>query len=374
MAIAALLIATAIPLLFLYLIHTLDLYGTGSSRAIILSFCWGAVSVFIAFAVYQPVHDRLGLFDDVSLLVYFAPFLEETLKTLILLYLVRRPTFTYFVDGAVYGFAVGIGFAVFENYLYVIQNLDMGMGAALGRVLSTNLMHASAGAIVGIALGLSRFRRFSRRAFFLLVGLLLAVLFHAGFNNLLINAGVQSLFLYAAGIGTSGVAFIALVIRRGLAVEKAWISETLGAADRVTAAEAAAVRRLGHADGFLEPLTAIFGAEKAAKIVELLILQAQLGILRKTLDRAQGSVATHNALAKQLARKQEEMEAARRSVGAYTMASLRILFPEEGSPMWQRLEAALRQRPGAQQGTHVNLYSLIDSKSRGRDQRRSTEE
>jgi hypothetical protein len=249
------------------------------------------------------------------------------------------------------------------------QNLDVGIGPALGRVLSTNLMHASAGAIVGIALGLSRFRRFSGRAFFLLSGLLLAVLLHAAFNSLVSNAGGRWLFLFAIGIGLSAVSFIALAIRRGLAVEKAWITETLGSVDRVTPAEAAAVNRLDRVNSVLEPLAIIFGHQKATKIEELLLLQAQLGILRKTLHRAQNSAHTHRALVKKIKAKQAEMEAARRSVGAYTMASLRMLFAEEGSPMWQQLEARLRQRAAAQHDADVNLFSLIESRSRGRHQK-----
>ncbi|HZD10281.1 MAG TPA: PrsW family glutamic-type intramembrane protease, partial [Candidatus Binatia bacterium] len=206
MAFAALFAATAVPLIFLYLVHTLDLYGTGSSRAIALSFAWGAFSVLIAFAVYHLVQVRLGLIQGTPLVLYIAPALEETLKALVLLYLVRRSTFTYFVDGAIYGFAAGIGFAVFENVVYVYQNLDTGLGTALGRVLSTNLMHASAGAIVGIALGLARFRRFRRRALLLLVGLFLATLLHAAFNRLVMETGQRRLFFYAMGIGLSGAA------------------------------------------------------------------------------------------------------------------------------------------------------------------------
>lgn len=373
MAIAALLIATAIPLLFLYLIRTLDLYGTGSPRAILFSFTWGALSVVLASTLYRLSPYRL---DAAPLAPYAAPLLEETLKALILLYLVRRPNFTYFVDGAIYGFAVGIGFAVFENYLYILQNLDAGLGTALGRVLSTNLMHASAGAIVGIALGLSRFQRFSGRLFHLLSGLLLAFLLHAAFNRLVTEPDEGQLFLYATGVGLSGLAFTALTIRRGLAREKTWISETLGLANRVSAAEATAAGDLHSADTFLTPLAKLFGSEKAAQIEKLLLLQAQLGILRKTRDRAQHDEHTYHALSLQIDRKQAEMETVRRSIGAYIMASLRMLFPDEGSPLWHRLQASLNLRAAEEAGQDAteNLFTLVERRSMQQDQKRQSAE
>lgn len=366
MAFAALLTATAVPLLFLLLVRALDLYGTGSPRAVALAFTWGALTVFIASAIYLFLPRWTGVLPGPLVM---APLLEETLKALALLYLVRRPTFTYFVDGAVYGFAVGIGFAVFENYLYIYQNLDAGFGTALGRVLSTNLMHAGAGTIVGVALGLSRFQRFSGRALYLFSGLFLAVLLHAAFNRLVTQNGGSAPFLYAMGVGLSGLAFTALVIHRGLAVEKAWISETLGVTNRVTPAEVSATAELAHVDTLLEPLTRIFGPRKTGQIEELLRLQAQLGILRKTHSRIRDSGRDGAALAAQIERRQAQMEAARRAIGAYTMVSLRLLFPAEGNPLWQRLQTglALQAENAPQNHAASNLFTMIEER-RPRDQ------
>jgi RsiW-degrading membrane proteinase PrsW (M82 family) len=233
MVIVAVLLATAIPLLFLYAVHTLDLYGSGSARAILLSFFWGLPAVAVAAFLSTRLSPGRA--------VLAVPLLEELLKALVLLYLVRRPSFTYFVDGAVYGFAVGIGFAIFENLLYLYQHPATGLSTAAGRVLSTNLMHAGTSAVVGVALGLARFQRFSRRALFLGAGLTLAVLFHAGFNRLVTAGGGPLLPLYAVLAGLGALAFVALTIRRGLEVQRRWIVEKLGDADRVTAAESDAV-------------------------------------------------------------------------------------------------------------------------------------
>jgi RsiW-degrading membrane proteinase PrsW (M82 family) len=46
---------------------------------------------------------------------YFAPLVEEALKALIIWVLMRNNRIGFVVDAAIFGFAVGAGFAIFEN-------------------------------------------------------------------------------------------------------------------------------------------------------------------------------------------------------------------------------------------------------------------
>ena len=225
--IIAIAVATAVPLIVLYVIYTLDLYGTGSFKTVALCFVWGGLMVGAAFIANTDLYDRIGDFD--TMVRFVAPIVEELLKAAILVYLVRQKNFTYFVDGAIYGFAVGIGFAVFENYFYLAQSQNEALSIAIGRVLSTNLMHAAASAVVGSALGFARFQRFRGRAFFLVAGLVTAMAFHMGFNNLTqSDAGGGLLLLYAAVIGFGGTGFIAWVIFGALA---GWLAGKLAGDD-----------------------------------------------------------------------------------------------------------------------------------------------
>jgi RsiW-degrading membrane proteinase PrsW (M82 family) len=335
-------IATAVPLVSFYVIHKLDLYRTGSFRLILLCFAWGAVVFALATQINNATLDyQLVTYETFQR--FTAPIVEETLKALILVYLVRRPNFTYFVDGAIYGFAVGIGFAIVENYSYILGYEGTALSVAVGRVLSTNLMHATASALVGIALGFARFQRLSRGALLLLSGLLLAMAVHMAFNNLVTRVSSALLLLYAAATGLGGAAFTAFAIRRGLAEEKTWIEETLGEADRVTAGEAAVVHRLADARQILAPVAERFGPEKTAEIERFLLLQARLGILRKTLEKLTEEKMIR-AVEAQMSNLQVEMDAARRSVGAYCMLYLRNIFPPEASPLWDRLEHAIEEK------------------------------
>jgi RsiW-degrading membrane proteinase PrsW (M82 family) len=154
---AALLIAFSIPLVFLFIVYKLDLYKTGNYGNIAFSLAGGIAAYGIAFMVNPWMRDY-GLVTRDTLVRFSAPILEEIFKGLILLYLIRRPSFTYFVDGAIYGFATGIGFAILENFEYILGSPETALSLAIARVLSTNLVHATGSGLIGIALGVASYR------------------------------------------------------------------------------------------------------------------------------------------------------------------------------------------------------------------------
>jgi RsiW-degrading membrane proteinase PrsW (M82 family) len=340
-SILALAIAVIIPIIILFIIYTQDLYGTGSFRYVVLSFFWGAVA-FSAAAFINRFLIGSGIFERLTILQYIAPFEEEILKGLILIYLIRRPQFTYFVDGAIYGFAVGIGFAVIENFDYVLGASTGALDVAVGRVISTNMIHAAGSAIVGIAAGLARFSRGSGRILRVFLGLVLAILLHTGFNNLVTRVTGGWLLVYAAVVGIAGVGAIWISIRRGLSEEKAWIEETLGMTDRVTASEAAVVHRIADLDDILKPLALRFGEEKTVQIEKFLFMQARLGILRKTLEKLPDENLLE-ATRKEIAQIQQVMDDARRAVGTMPMMYLRSIFPEDDVSLWGSIEGVIER-------------------------------
>ena len=357
--IIAIALATAVPIIALYIINTLDLYRTGDKFNITLSFIWGALMVLVAFVANTDLYERIGDFD--AMIRFVAPIIEEILKALLLIYLVRRENFTYFVDGAIYGFAVGIGFAVFENYFYLYQDEAQALSTAVGRVLSTNLMHATASAVVGSALGFSRFQRFRGRAFLLIAGLVVAMLFHMGFNNITqSDLGASLLLIYAAFIGFGGTGFIAWVIRRGLNEQKEWIQESFEKIDKrvVTTNEAKAVDRLAEADEVLIPLEEVFGPETAEKMVRFLTLQAQLGIKLKSIDKLNDEYLK-NASQREVDSMQAEMKTLRQEIGGQRMLALRAIFPEATELIKNKLESVTKTRA---KGTS-SLFASLDKRT-----------
>ncbi len=358
----ALIIATAVPLLSLLAIYRLNLFGTNDTfRTVVICFLWGIAAYGIAFGLHRVLINN-GLIAYRTLQRFIAPFDEEILKALILIYLVRRANFTYFVDGAIYGFAIGIGFAIAENYAYV-GTTATSLQIATGRVLSTNLIHASASAVVGISLGLARFEQRRRAILTGLVGLLVAAAIHMAFNNLVTRVRSGSLLLYAAAFGLSAALFIALAIRRGLQEGRAWIREVLGDLDRVTAQETAMVDQIAQSKQLIAPIRERFGARKADQIARLLAVQGRLGILRKTLDKIPDEKLRRDVEG-EMTELREEMDTLRREVGLYTMLYLRNIFPGEDSSLWGNLEQRIAdQKPSEGK---PNLWASLEQSVKDR--------
>ena len=363
MLIVAGIIATIIPLIALYIIYTMDLYGTGSFRDIAISFVCGGLAVGLAYLVNQNLYDS-GTLTASELIRYGAPIIEEILKALILFYLVRQARFTYFVDGAIYGFAAGMGFAIFENYVYLYNAYDPSLGLAISRVISTNLMHATATGIVGIALGKARFQRSGGKIPFVLGGLLLAMLYHAGFNNLVDReVGGSLLLLYAAIGGFVGVGFIVYTIRRGLVEQKQWIEDQLSQANyaqtKVTGQEARAVGQLADIREILEQT---FGSDQADVMEEFLLLQAQLGIQRKALSKLQDE-KMQVQVQKRVDDLQVQMEEKRKQIKPYHMVALRTLFPED-SKLFENVMGRIEERAAKPSQSGINIFAGLDTRAR----------
>jgi chorismate synthase len=150
-------------------------------------------------------------------------------------------------------------------------------------------------------------------------------------------------------------------MRRGLAEEKAWIEETIGQEASVTAGESAIVNRLSESQKILAPLAKKFGPKKAEQIERFLILQAQLGIKRKTLEKMPDE-KLRQAVEAEMAQTRAEMDAARRSVGVYIMAYVRTIFPEGGSPVYGRLETILSERALQPASGGPDAFALLGGK------------
>lgn len=330
-------VAVVLPIVFLYLVRWLDLYASGSFKGVLLCFGWGLAAFFLSL---QTNTLMVSLVRDYTLVVTFiGPIVEELFKSLLLIYFVRRSDFTYFVDGAIYGFAIGIGFAVIENLFYLSAGAaDQGLLVALSRVFSTSLMHGSACALVGIALGRLRFGRGLHRRLSMLLGWAAAMTLHIIFNTLVSQqAGVLSLAILVA-IGVGGMGLVAAFIFWGLADERRWLRETLNLGVGVSAGESEVVQKLEDLDVLLAPITEHFGAQKRKEVETFLRLQAQLGLKVKvqelTTDPKLGE-----ELGQQITLMRAQVDELRRAVGVHCMLYVRMIIPIEVVSMHVRLQS-----------------------------------
>ncbi len=337
----AYIIAMAIPAFTVYIFVMLDVFGTGKPSTILLCVGWGATGAFLlAWFINNAILDQGIQFDTLTRIA--APIIEEILKALILVYLINHPRFRYIVDGAVYGIAAGIGFALSENlFIYIPDAGEAALGTAISRTLSTALMHATASGIVGISLGRLR-RATSRVNLFPITGIILAIALHVVYNNIAQELQGGALLLVAIGIGMGGGILIGVQINQGLADEKRRFESALTEKVGVAEAERKAVQRLGSTsmEEIFEELGDFFGRENIALIRRQLVIQANIGILQNNLN-GPASDRLREAWQAEINELRVEFEEIRQKLGRAVTLFMKSVFPSSDDSMQEVLNEEL---------------------------------
>jgi RsiW-degrading membrane proteinase PrsW (M82 family) len=178
------LVALMPVLVFLAALLWLDSYKLLAPSAVVIVIGAGAVLAAASYPLNVVLLGRL----DIGLPAfsrYVAPLTEELLKGLVVLALVRMHRIGFLVDAAIFGFAVGTGFAVAENLYYLQLASEAGMGTWIVRGFGTALMHGGTTALFAV-IGLASMEQSATKATALhfVPGLIIAVLLHSGFNHL----------------------------------------------------------------------------------------------------------------------------------------------------------------------------------------------
>jgi len=151
---------------------------------IIVSFITGGIMVLIAIWLEKY---SLNFIKDNTVQVVVWATIEELLKfggVAMIVFgtnIIDEP-----IDYPVYFITCALGFAAFENVLYLLKLFD-GSGTVIGmltgnlRFLGSTLLHAMASAIIGSALGLSYYLN-RYRGIYLFIGIILAIVLHSIFN------------------------------------------------------------------------------------------------------------------------------------------------------------------------------------------------
>lgn len=140
--------------------------------------------------------------------VTFSPLVEELLKAIPLIY-----TVFFFVDKPVkekfvtWGFAIGVGFAIFENIVIFFQNgADMGVLWSLSRGIGASLVHGLCTGFVGM--GLCFIKDFKKPYIFGIFSLVsFAAIYHGMYNSM-----VQSDILMKYGLALPLTTYILVYI------------------------------------------------------------------------------------------------------------------------------------------------------------------
>jgi RsiW-degrading membrane proteinase PrsW (M82 family) len=179
-----------VPVLVLLAVFVwLDAFKLMSFGEVVTLLIFGGLGALLAYPVSGRMLDTLPIgFSTYSRFV--APWIEEAIKGAIVVALFRLNRIGYKLDAVISGFAIGAGFSVVENILYLTMYPAYGAGTWLVRGVGTAVMHGATLAIFAtLAHQLSE--RETRQAagdfqfnlLWFLPGYLVAVALHSAFNQ-----------------------------------------------------------------------------------------------------------------------------------------------------------------------------------------------
>jgi RsiW-degrading membrane proteinase PrsW (M82 family) len=181
-------------LLFLALLFLLDSFKLVKPRLLLLCLLYGVAATGLSYFFNTWIILSTGMSFE-SLSKYVAPITEEFLKALVIFYLVTARQVGFLVDAAIYGFAVGTGFALAENtWYYWNLGTDFNVLLAIIRGFGTALMHGGTMSICAIFLieGIQRNKPAWKAG---ILGLMAAIILHSVFNHFLLNPLMQTLLI-----------------------------------------------------------------------------------------------------------------------------------------------------------------------------------
>ena len=336
-----------VPVLILLAVFAwLDAFKLMSLPEILLLLVLGGVGAVIVYPISGRLIDTLPIgFSNYSRFV--APWIEEGIKALIMIGLFRFNRIGYKLDAVISGFAIGAGFSVVENILYLIIYPDYGAGTWLVRGLGTAVMHGTTLAILA-AIAHELAERETREAaadykfnlLWFLPGYLIAVALHTAFNHF----PDRPLVAMMASIIIAPIALIG-IFQFGTAEAQRWLTADLaehkGQLARLSAGEwpdTPSGRKIAGLAARLDP-EAAKRVRRYWELMAWLVVQAE----EVMKEEAEGDVDLHEG---QVRAASAEIEGLRRALGKSTLAAVNALLPFSRNDYWEVSELRQRVRQG----------------------------
>ena len=325
----AALVALLPVLLFLALLVVLDSFKLVKASGVALALVSGAAAALAALPILSAVDAVLHL-STATLVRYVGPVVEESLKLVPIGVLLHRRRVGFPVDAAVLGFAVGAGFALVENVVYLRTLTDTSIVLWLVRGLGTAILHGgttSVAAMIAKGLADSSPNNLLRP---LAGGWGAAVVLHSAYNHLLLPAVASTLLLLIVF-----PLLILVVFQRSEAATREWVGAGLDLDVellQLISSEHFGLTRFGT---YLEELRDRFPGPVVLDMFCLLKLELELSVQAKALLLAREAgltMAPHPDVAAGLA----ELKELRSSIGPTGMLALTPLHVTSDRDEWHR--------------------------------------
>ena len=177
-------------LLFLAFLFLLDSFKLVVKKTLVYGVVWGVLSALMAYVINTASMQLFNVsFENLSR--YFSPFIEELLKIIFIIILIKHKRVGFMVDAAIYGFAAGAGFALTENIFYLYTNNDPNLLIWIIRGLGTSIMHGGCTALFALIIVGAKNREASMYIN-AMAALGLAYLIHSMFNHFYVSPIIQT--------------------------------------------------------------------------------------------------------------------------------------------------------------------------------------
>ncbi len=320
----------------------LDAFKLMSVKEVLVLLVLGGVGAIAAYPVSGRLLDALPIgFSSYSRFV--APWIEEAIKAAIMIALFRMNRIGYKLDAVISGFAIGAGFSVVENIIYLTIFPNYATGTWLVRGFGTAIMHGTTLAILAAIAHefAERETRASAADFdfnlmWFIPGYGIAVALHMAFNQF----PDRPLIAMLGSILIAPVALIA-ILSFGTAEAERWLKAEY--ADHRAQLDAHRAGRWpdGSAGKKIAALANRLDAESRNRMRRYWELQAWLVAEAEEtmIEEAEGDAVFDPA---QIRAAIAELDGLRRALGRSTFAALQALLPFSRNDYWEVSE--LEQR------------------------------
>ena len=313
---------------FLAALLYMDSFKLVKLRLVVSIVFAGASTTVVAYYVNGFLIGALQMaFTDYS--HFAAPFVEETLKGLIVVYLIIRNRIGFLVDGAIFGFAVGTGFAVVENIYYLYLLPDAGMAVWVIRGFGTALMHGGVTAIFAMLAHVLAERQTKARPTPYVLALLVAAVLHSVFNQFLISP-VLSTMIILTGLPV----ILMLVFSKSVSLMHDWLEVDFDANEQMLRTITAGEFTQSRSGRFLLELRERFEPLTAADMLCYIRLHVELAIRAKSMLMAR-EYDMEVPVNDDIRDKFDEIHALERNIGKSGMLAMRPYLNLSRKELWQ---------------------------------------
>ncbi len=314
-------------LVFLVALTSLDSYKLVRPKWIAAAIAAGCVLAVACWAGNAALQARLGVSAG-AYSRYAAPLVEETAKALVVVALVRANRVGFLVDAAIFGFAIGTGFALVENVYYWYSLESPGVSLWIVRGFGTAIMHGGTTAIFGIS-GKALTELRGLRAGGWAIALAVAASIHSTFNHFFVSPVLSTALIIVVL-----PPLIFFVFQRSEKALEGWLHVGFDADTELLEMILAGTVSQSHVGAYLQSLKERFRGEVVVDMLCYLRLHLELSLRAKGLlmMREAGFPVVLDAADKA---KLEELDYLERSIGPTGKLAMAPFLRTSSRDLWQ---------------------------------------